>query len=174
MSNLEKLQQLLAAPTNEQMLEVILEKDQPFGKEVMDIVRAMSTAKEHIPSPMGVFKFQPIWSFGKLTYVVSLTDKDLHTELVAMQRDQWSKKHKDLMEELYGYPDGYHAACKAYDLMQGNYPALKVFDTISKAYFQVKRKEKRDPTNGELIALKIDPGLKRSKIALHAIRHFDT
>lgn len=38
MSNLDKLKQLLENPTEERMLQVMFEKDQPLGKEVMDIV----------------------------------------------------------------------------------------------------------------------------------------
>lgn len=173
MSNLDKLKQLLENPTEERMLQVMFEKDQPLGKEVMDIVRILQAEKQHIPT-IGNFKFQPIWSFGKLTYVVSLHDKELHERLLQVQREQWAAKLKGVMEELFSYPDGHHTGSRVYDHMQGNYPALKVFEQIARAYFQVKKKEGREPTNAEYINLKIDPNLKRSKIALHAIRHFDT
>ena len=174
MDKLNKLEQLLKNPTPEQTLEVIFEKDQPFGKEVMDLVRELSAEKHRIPSTVGNFGFQAIWSFGTLKQIVSLKDKVAHEKLKQMHREKWAMRFKPIMEDLFKYPDGFHTGCAVYDYMDGNYPALKEFEATAKAYFKIKDQQGRPPTNEELIKLNVRHSLQRVKLALNAVRHYDT
>ncbi len=167
-----ELKALLLGATREQQMEVLFEKDRPFGKKVMDLVRELS-ASGVIVGEIGDFKFHPIASKGLLSHIVGSNIPELAKQLKSVQRTRWAEEHKRHFEEVLDFPDGFKAASEAFDYMRGHYPTLSAFAEVSTIYMKLfKRLRYKHPEEYQLGEAGVRVDLQRNKAAIKAARRF--